>query len=177
MKRPGSPAILLFLLFTAPGATFAADSAFNTLVKKIESHYGTRRTRIPFLGLANAVVKVARPAGARDLKLAVFENLPDSAEDDFHALIGRDLGPGWQSIVRVHSRRDSESVQSTSIYTRSAGRDINLLIATRESQQATLVQLQVSEQLLARWLADPKRMGECIVTKSGAEAPDFCDEN
>ncbi|MBI3667904.1 MAG: hypothetical protein HY236_17015 [Acidobacteria bacterium] len=170
--RPPRSAALFFLFLSV--AAFAADRDFNALVKSIESHYGTNRVRIPLLGLTKAFVKVARPYGARQLNLAVFENLPapgDADLADFQALL-REVGPGWQPLVRVHSRRDSET---TSIFARPAGRDIHLLVATREREEATLVEIQVTEQLLARWLVDPKRMGECIVVTGDKEAPD-CDQ-
>ena len=69
MKRP---ALALLALSTA---AYCADSGFDHLVKAVETHYGTRRMHIPLMGLANFVVKVARPAGTSGFKMAIFENL------------------------------------------------------------------------------------------------------
>ena len=53
----------------------AGDREFDAIVRRVETRCDTRHTRIPFFGLANFVVKVVHPAGASDLKLAVFEDI------------------------------------------------------------------------------------------------------
>jgi hypothetical protein len=63
----------------AAGAAFGGDAEFDRIVKAIESRYGTRPLHIPFMGVANFFVKVARPEGASGFKLAVFEGSEGSA--------------------------------------------------------------------------------------------------
>ena len=72
----------LGIFLVASGVVLIADSEFDHVVKAIEVHYHTKRTHIPFLGVANVFVKVAHPAGASEFKLAIFEDLKSIGEED-----------------------------------------------------------------------------------------------
>jgi hypothetical protein len=103
----------LAVFLVASGAALIADSEFDHVVKAIEIHYHTKRTHVPFLGVANVFVKVAHPAGASEFKLAVFEDLKSIGEDDerdldqfMHGFSSSRLRP----LVRVHSQHDGESI-------------------------------------------------------------------
>jgi hypothetical protein len=124
-------------------------------VRAIEFHYSAKRTHIPFLGVANLVVKVAHPAGAKDFKLALFENL--NAEDDpsgvdriLHELAGKGLRP----MVRQHSRRSGEA---TLIFAAEAGKDTRMVIATFGRNEATVIQVTVDPETLMKTLENPGR--------------------
>src|SRR5512133_1105945 len=93
------------------GPALAGDREFDAIVHRMEARYDTRRTRIPFFGLANFAVKVIRPAGASDLKLAVFEDIRRpmlTDEEDFNSLVQEALGQDWRPLVRVTDRRNNE---------------------------------------------------------------------
>src|ERR1700729_1105025 len=103
----------LAVFLISSGAVLVAESEFDHVVKAIEVHYHTKRTHIPFLGVANVFVKVAHPAGASEFKLAIFEDMKSIGEDDereldefMHGFSSSRLRP----LVRVHSRRDAESI-------------------------------------------------------------------
>src|SRR5947209_13985665 len=91
------------VILSAPA--LAGDREFDTIVRTVEARGDTSHTRIPFFGVANFVVKVVRPAGAFDLKLAVFEDLRRpifAEEEDFTGLLQSSLGPDWRPMVRMH---------------------------------------------------------------------------
>jgi hypothetical protein len=146
----------LAVFLVASGVTLIADSEFDHVVKAIEVHYGTKRTHIPFLGLANVFVKVAHPAGTSEFKLAVFEDLgsmdyhEEQELDRFmHGLSSSRLHP----LVRVHSRRDRESVY---IYAGDEGKSTRMLIATFQRDQATVVEVKVDMNALLKWINSPE---------------------
>lgn len=79
----------------APG--FAGDREFDSIVRLVEARYDTNHARVPLFGMVNFFVKVARPGGASDLKLAVFGDLSKpmfSEEEEFTGLVRDALGPG-----------------------------------------------------------------------------------
>ena len=147
------------LLLGASAVMFAGYDDFQAVVSRIESNYGVRRLSIPLFGLAKGFVAVARPAGARSMDLAIFEDLRGVDAEEFHRLVAGSLGPGWKPIVRVRSRHNGESV---SIYARDYGKHVKFLIATCEPDEAVLVQAKVNADELAKWLEDPERIGKCI---------------
>ena len=146
----------LTLLLAAASVAYGADREFDRLVNAIETHYGVKRTPIPLMGLANFVVKVARPAGAHGFKLAIFENLRSSnhptepwERDRFVDDICRD---GMHALVVTHSRRDGES---SYILAGEIGKTTKMLIATFERNEATVVEVQVDIDTLLRTIGSP----------------------
>src|ERR1700760_2903979 len=67
--------VTLTLVFLISGtAVSALANDFDNLVKRVESQYKVRQKKIPFLGLAGFAVRIVRPAGVKEFKLALFEN-------------------------------------------------------------------------------------------------------
>jgi len=146
--------LLLATALAVPAA--ARDREFDNLVKAVESNCGIQSTRIPLLGVVNLVVKLARPSGTGDLKLAVFAHPAPLGEGTaFSDTVSAALGPGWRPFVRVESRLTKET---TVIFSRVTGRRLHLLIATRERDEAVLMRFGVNRRALERWLAEPIRM-------------------
>jgi hypothetical protein len=150
---------LLAVFLAASAAAFGADREFDRLVNAVESRFGVQRAHIPLMGVANFLVKVARPEGAAGFRLAVFEDLKFDADGDGAALdrIMAEASQGLHPLVRVRSRRDREC---TYIYTGEAGKTTKVLIATFERSEATVVEVQVSIDALLRALGDPAQAGK-----------------
>ncbi len=151
---------LLALLLLAASAAYAGGNEFDRIVKAIESHYGTMRTHIPLMGMANFFVKVARPAGASGFKLAVFDNLGSSPsygqQTELDQFMRSLSSSGFHPLVRVHSRATNES---TYIYAGEAGRSTRMLIATFHRNEATVVEVKASMDMLLKIVESPKRAG------------------
>ena len=152
---------LLPLLLAAASVTYAGDSEFDRIVHAIAAHYGTARTHIPLMGMANFFVKVARPAGTSGFKLAVFENLDSSPSYGRHAELDQFMrglsGSALHSIVRVHSCANNES---TYIYAGEVGRSTRMLIATFQRNEATIIEVKVTMDTLLKMVESPKRAGK-----------------
>ena len=146
-------ALLAAALMTLP--VFAGGNDFDSMVRTMEDHYGTKKTYIPFMGFANLVVKIAKPAGTRDFKLAIFENVDRYRHPSAEELDRKFLSNGWKPFVRVMSSRKRDRVQ---IYAREAGRDHELLVTTFEDNEAVMVRVRVNAEGLAKWVNDPRAM-------------------
>jgi hypothetical protein len=153
----------LGVLLLAATTAFGADAEFDRIVKAIESHYGTQPMHIPFMGLADVIVKVAHPEGARGFKLAVFEDLksaPDSRDwverDSFMNSLS---GPSLHPMVRVHSRRNGEA---TYIFIGPQGKATRLLIATFERNEATVVEVKADVDTLLKSFEEPGSAGHTL---------------
>lgn len=146
--------IALLLICAAPVA-FGADHEFRKIVHAIEGAYGVHHTHIPLLG---AVMFFARPEGVSGLKLAVFENLHAPADAaELSRIVENKLGPGWYPFVRVRSRDDGET---TLIYTSPSGGKMRMMIVNLEPSEATVVELNLSDHAIEKWLKEPGEEAE-----------------
>jgi hypothetical protein len=117
----------LALFLAVSGVAWGGGHEFDEIVKAIERNFGTRRTHIPLMGVANLVTKAARPAGTSGFKLAIFEDLKGRGDDNDLATgmakldqFMNGLTPGGlQPVVRAHSRHGEAA---TYIYAGEVGR-------------------------------------------------------
>jgi hypothetical protein len=136
--------LLLLAALLAP-ALCAGD--FDTLVARFSHESGAERTHIPFFWVARAAVAVAHPAGASELNLAIFEHASFDASR-FRDLTDDAVGGVWKPMVRVLSQHG----ESTNIYSRPAGREVHLLVATLDHGEATFVEVQVEPEALMSFI-------------------------
>jgi hypothetical protein len=147
---------VMALLLAAAGAAYGADLEFDHVVKAIENHYGVKRTHVPLMGIANLFVKVARPAGAKGFKLAIFQDLRSFSDSSDTVELDRFMDEicrgGMHALVVTHSRRDGES---SYILAGEVGKSTKMLIATFERNEATVVQVEVDFTTLLKAIGSP----------------------
>ncbi len=147
---------VILLAFTLCGlAASAADRDFKEIVRAIADEYHTQPTQIPMSGLVNAVLFVTRPGGAKQLDLAVFENLNGEGHDGAKVAsrIRGIVGTSWRPFVEVRSRRKGDEI--TLIYVRPEGREFRMIVATIEHNEATVVHLKLDPSAIRRWMDHP----------------------
>jgi hypothetical protein len=134
----------------------AADRDFNDIVRVISDQFHTRPEHIPMFGLVNAFTFVARPAGTRHIDLAIFDDLGARDRDGRSTMdsIRNAIGGSWKPFVEVRSSRPEQG--NVLVYLRQQGHDWKMLIASIEPDDATVVQLQLDADALARWLQVPE---------------------
>ena len=138
----------------------AADRDFEAIVRRLEQQVGTKRTHIPMMGMANFFVKMSRPEGVSDMKLAVFEDIDTSRlvdDESIDRMFDALSNEGWKPFVRVRSNKDRERVV---IYSRAAGKHWELLLTTVEPNEATVIKMKLSPQALLQWIDDPDGMAK-----------------
>ena len=164
-NRTSSVALLLLLFvfgFAAAPPARADEPEFDALANYIKQNYQGKKVSIPFLGLGRFFVKIIRPAGVKSFKLAIFENVrlnhteaATAATHPLNLMMRQVLDPAWQPLVRVRNRDG----QQMYVYAREAGKDIKLLIASIDNEEAFVVRLKFSPESLAKWMQDPQIMG------------------
>jgi hypothetical protein len=148
-------ALLVVFVLSSPSAARADD--FDTVVKNVRAACGGKKVRIPFLGLASFATKLVRPAGVKNFKLAVFEEVTRTGDvSGLGASIGQSLGPEWRPLVRIRSGRGAEQ---THVYVKDAGDNLKLMIVTLDGAQATVIRAKVNPEALAKFARDPKLLG------------------
>jgi len=141
---------LLLLAVSVPALVPAGD--FNSLVREFSRQTGAQQTKIPFFGLARLVVAVSHPAGASELKLAIFDNV-DSHQCNF-VNTAEDLvkGEGWNRIIRVRSRKGQDF---SNIYMRHEGNNkLGMLITTLNDGNAVFLQVRIKPEELDKFIND-----------------------
>jgi hypothetical protein len=135
----------------------AADREFTDVVRVISDEFHTRPTSIPMFGLVNLVTAAVHPAGTRHVDLAMFEHLGshDREGRNLPESIMNAVGRSWTPFVEVRSRKDSHE-ELVFVYLRQNGKDWKLLITSVERDEATVVQLLLNPDALARWMSNPE---------------------
>jgi hypothetical protein len=139
-------AVSIALPFTLPA------SEFDWLVREFSRQSSAKAVHIPFFGLARFVVAVGHPAGTSDLHLAVLEDVElESAR--FSQLTDQLVGPAWQPIVRVRSRKS----ESTNIYAESHGKDLRVLLTVLDGSEAILLEVRIKPEALMKFVDEHGR--------------------
>jgi hypothetical protein len=128
---------------------------FNAIARAIDGQEGVSRIWIPFLGVARAVVWVVRPEGVRDFQLVTFKSDGRVDPHELQQIMQAKVGPGFQPLVRVWSRRSGEW---SFIYAKpSKDNTIELMVLAHDDEETVLVRVDVDAEVLARELEDRPR--------------------
>jgi hypothetical protein len=144
------------LLSTLPAS--AADREFNEVVRVISQEFHTRPTSVPLMGLVNFVTAVAHPAGTRHIDIAIFEHLGGRDGDSGNLMqkLQNAVGRSWTPFIKVRSYHHGDE-ETVLVYMRQEGpSDWRLLITAVEPEEATVVQLRLNPEALAKWVKDPE---------------------
>jgi hypothetical protein len=166
--------LAIILLIFATTTAQAKDDDFKSVVKMIEQFYGVKHIGIPFL--AKAGMKVAttaarikggqakRIAEAGSIKLAVFENQEFNGDfTKFRNSLNGALNTTWMPLLQTLSATNEEQ---TYIFLRDAGQKFNVLVITIAQRDATVVQVTLSPENLAKLMKDPEGTGKSITEEA-----------
>jgi hypothetical protein len=137
--------VLTALLFVLPLTLPASE--FDWMTREFARQSGTQPVHIPFFGLARFVVGVTHPAGARDVRLAVFEQANVGSEQ-FSRMADSTVGRDWKPIVRVREK----SGEVSNIYVQPEGKHLLVLIATYNNNEAVFVQVSIRPSELMKFV-------------------------
>ena len=165
-KRALPIALLTLITLLSSTPVQAGDKSFSSVVKHIKSNYGAKQQG--FYGammFARFVVKVVRPAGVKNFKVALLKDLnlserPDRAE--FHEATRRLISDEWSPMVQFNSNRSN---QYTHVYVQHTKSEVKLLVVTLQRNEAVVVQTKFSPEKLIKFIDDPKIMGISLKDK------------
>ncbi len=158
-------------------AAHATDREFKDIVTAISDEFHAKPTHIPLMGLVNMVTYVARPAGTKHIDIAVFENLDQNERSgaDLAQSVRRAVGGSWRPFVQVYSHHPGHE-ETTFVYLRMEGHDCKLLVTNIESNEATVVQLQLNPEALQKWMLSPRESAEHHYGPRAQDKPQSQDE-
>jgi hypothetical protein len=143
--------LLAALIALSFGASILNAGDFDWMIREFSRQSGIQPVHIPMFGLARLFVGVAHPAGASDIKLAIFENT-GSEPERLTAVMESTVGSAWKPMIRVRSRNG----ESTNIYFQGLGKHVRLLIGTFEHGEATLVEVRVKPEGLIKFVDEQR---------------------
>ena len=152
-------ALALALALTATVAR-AGEKDFDLAVDQIKQQYHGKKLGGFGMFLARVAVKMAKPAGVKSFKFAVFEEL--SGVEDGQALQAalRDgLASSWRPLVRTYSRREREQ---TYVYVRPKDKDFEVLVVAVDDTEATVVKARIDPVEAAKWIEDKQVAMESV---------------
>jgi hypothetical protein len=143
------PLAALFVCLALPISTWASD--VGRVVQAMESEIGLHHTRIPMLGMAMFVARVASGFQMPGVELALFEDarLSEHSPQELESALARALGPEWSPFVKSVSHHGSEQ---NWIYVRQDRKRLQMFIATVETNELSLVEVKVSEREMRKWI-------------------------
>lgn len=145
------------LLILSSGCSNGGE--FRTLCSAVGSEPGVRRQPVPFLGLARTGVRVIKPSGVHDLRLAIYEhpNGLQGGNPRLDAAIAEITAAGWLPMVRVTEAGGSR----TTVWVRPGEQLIDMLVLAHDSDESVVVHLKVdSEKLLADLAESPLQVAK-----------------
>jgi len=166
--------LAIILLIFATTTAHGKEDDFKSVVKMIEQFYGVKHIGIPFL--AKAGMKVAttaarikggqakRIAEAGSIKLAVFENQEFNGDfTKFRNSLNGALNTTWMPLLQTLSATNEEQ---TYIFLRDTGQKFHVLVITIAQRDATVVQVTLSPENLAKLMKDPEGTGKSITEEA-----------
>jgi hypothetical protein len=150
------------MLLACTGAA-AAGREFDRVVKAIETHFGATRTHIPMMGLADFVLKVGHPAGASGFHIALFQDLQTDLDEDRQVELDRFMDTLSSSTLRPLIRtRSLPDAEATYIFCGDTGKTTQILLATFNRREATVIEVKVQFETLLRWIQHPDEAGKAL---------------
>src|SRR5262245_33087430 len=144
----------LCVWMTLGPALAASDDPYASVVKQLERDHHAKRTKIPFLGLGNFVLKFWHPAGVKNVKVAIFQDqqLYDEKGTKLDAILQKAAASDWRPMLREFSRRDSHW---TYIYYANPQKDTKVLVVTVDRQNAVVAEVKFEPAKLLEFIQNP----------------------
>jgi len=155
----------------APTIALAGDESFSSVVKHIKSNYHAKQQG--FFGammLARLAVKIIKPAGVKNFKVALLRDLdyseaPGPQGGEFHSFIRSKIDPAWTALVQYSSPREK---QWTYVYVSREKEDVKILVVTLQAKDAVVLQTKFSPDKLVEFMNNPQIMGITLNSDSRA---------
>ena len=146
-------AIMIFAFAAMPAQ--ANDKGYDAVVRHLKTKYKAKKVNIPFMFLARAAIKMARPAGVKSFNLTIFEKLnfsPVTLDAEMQSAMRNSLSADWSSIIRVRSRNAAQVY----MYMRESGKDLKIMLVTIDKENATIIRATFSPDKLAEFMDNPR---------------------
>ena len=131
----------------------ARASDFDSAVSDLESATHVRRTYIPLMGLISACGWMYTHGSVGGLHVANLENIGDRlTQEQFRQMMESRFRVGWSRMILT---RDFDTGEETLIYTRPSGDKMEMMIASLERDEVSLVNMKVDGKKMSEWVNHP----------------------
>lgn len=131
-------ALLIPLAVLASGG----EGGFDGVIRSIETKYGVRATRIPFLGLISVISRRATHGGVSGMHIAEFEGFHGPVDgEELNDMVEKKLGPGWERVIRETGRKSKEQ---TLVFMHPEGNRMGLFVLDLDGHNLDVVQVLVN---------------------------------
>jgi hypothetical protein len=172
--------IVTALVSLAPSIASASDRSFSSVVKHLKSNYRAKgKSTFGFVNFARFAVKLIRPAGVKNFKVAMLSDLQYQEQAapgtlEFHSFIRNTVNPLWKPLFQYNARLKG---QWTYVYITQEDKDVKILAVALQQREAYVVQFKFSPDKLAKFIDDPKIMGISLKgDRSEADSHDGSDD-
>jgi hypothetical protein len=140
------------LAFSIPA--HAADREFKDIVSAICEEFQTKPMHSPLMGLVSGFVKVAHPAGAKQLDLAIFEDLDPSKGSgrNLAESVRSAVGRWMQPMVQDHETKNGQD-ETVLVYMFEKGKDANVLTVVIERDEAIVTEVRLNPEAMRKWIS------------------------
>ena len=135
---------------------YAADREFKDVVAAISEEFQTKPMHIPMMGLVNGFLKVAHPAGTKQLDVAIFNDL-DASQGSGRNLADsarRAVGRWMQPVVQDRQMSNGQDL-TTLVYMFEKGKDVNVLTVVVESSEVIVTEVRLNPEAMQKWTSSP----------------------
>ncbi len=154
--------VVVAFVSLAPVVALGGDESFSSIVKHIKTNYNAKQQG--FFGamvLARFAVKIIKPAGVKNFKMALLRDLdysraPAPEDGHFHSFIRSKIDPRWTPLVEYSSPRER---QWSYVYVTRENEDVKILVVTLQQHDAVVLQTKFSPDKLAEFMNNPQIMG------------------
>jgi len=132
----------------------AADREFKDVVAAICEAFQTKPMHIPLMGLVNGFVKIAHPAGTKQLDVAIFDDL-DTSKGGGRNLVESvrwAVGRWMQPMVQDHEMRNGQD-ETVLVYMFEKGKDANILTVVVEKHEVIVTEVRLNPETIQKWIS------------------------
>lgn len=141
----GACAMIIAGALLLPGKATANE--FDAVLADVEGATHVHHVYIPMMSLVSGCAWMYTRGGVRGLHVADLENTGEKiSQADFKKLMETRLSEGWTRMVMDQNFANDEL---TMIYTRPVGKRMEMMVASREHDEITLVNLKIDPKQLA----------------------------
>jgi hypothetical protein len=139
----------------------AADREFKDVVAAISEEFQTKPMHIPLIGLVNGFIKVAHPAGTKELDVAIFDDVDASRGSgrNLAESVRRAVGRWRQPVVQDRQTGNGQE-QTTLVYMFERGKDVNVLTVVVESSEVIVTEVRLNPEVMQKWISSSPSTGK-----------------
>jgi hypothetical protein len=166
------------LVWIAPVA-LGGDESFSAVVKHIKTNYhGKQQGFFGAMMLARFAVKIIRPAGVKNFKVALLRDLdysrsPAPETEQFHSFVRSKIDPRWTPLVQYSSPRER---QWSYVYVTRENEDVKLLVVAIQRTDAFVLQTKFSPERLIEFINNPQIVGVSLDDKKDKRGEEQSDD-